>query len=258
MFGVDRLQGSRREDAKLLPAQLCFRDRLGIEGAHLAVDLECLAIPVDARFGLLDPWRVAGALLRLGYCTEDAGTESGKRLDQQLGSERRQLRTQGAAGMRSGDLNRPLQEHGTGVEAFIELHDRHAGARIAGEYGALDRSRAAPARQKRSVNIDAAECRERENLRRHDEPVRHHDEYIRPPAGELRTRHLAFECLRLEKRKVARDGRFLHRTCREAAAASARPIGLRQDPDNLVLTAKSIQSRQRKLRRPSEGDSQLQ
>jgi hypothetical protein len=43
--------------------------------------------------------------------------------------------------------------------------------RVAGEDGALDRRRAAPARQQRSVNIDGAEARQREHRLGQNQPV---------------------------------------------------------------------------------------
>ena len=52
--------------------------------------------------------------------------------------------------------------------------------RIAGEQRALDRRGAAPARQQRGMDVDAAEPRHREHRRRQDQAVGHDHERIQP------------------------------------------------------------------------------
>jgi hypothetical protein len=47
------------------------------------------------------------------------------------------------------------RQHGAGVQAFFHLHDGHAGLRVAGLDGTVDRRSAAPARQQRAVDINA-------------------------------------------------------------------------------------------------------
>ena len=49
------------------------------------------------------------------------------------------------------------------VQPFAHLHDLDAGLAVAGHDGALDRRGAAPARQQRGVDVDAAEPRRLEN-----------------------------------------------------------------------------------------------
>ena len=52
-----------------------------------------------------------------------------------------------------------VSQHRPGIEPCLHLHDRHAGHLVAGEDRALDRRRAAPARQQRGVDVEAAQPR---------------------------------------------------------------------------------------------------
>ena len=86
---------------------------------------------------------------------------------------------------------------------------------VAGHEGALDRCRAAPARQERGMQVEAAERGRIEDRLRQDEPVGHDDrglgrmacETLRPP---LRREELAGVRTGMAKRSAARatgDGR---------------------------------------------------
>ena len=72
---------------------------------------------------------------------------------------------------------RPPKQHRPGIEPGLHLHDGDAGFGIAGQDRALDRRRAAPARQQRGVDVDAAEARHVEHRLRQDQAVGgdHHD-----------------------------------------------------------------------------------
>ena len=63
---------------------------------------------------------------------------------------------QRARGLVFRDRQRLLQQYGPGVETGVHLHDGDAGAGVPGEQRALYGRGAAPARQQRSVNVQAA------------------------------------------------------------------------------------------------------
>ena len=60
------------------------------------------------------------------------------------------------AGVRSACRHGAPQQHGAGIEARIHEHDADAGFGVAGHDGAGDRRGAAPARQQRGVDVQAA------------------------------------------------------------------------------------------------------
>jgi len=111
-----------------------------------------------------------------------------------------------------------FEQHRAGVETLIELHDGYAGFGIAREDGALDRRRAAPAREQRAMDVHAAETRNRQNPAWQDETVGHHYQDIPNPG-----RHVG----------VLLDASAQHagRTGREVLTIGARTMGL---PDSRV------------------------
>jgi len=76
-----------------------------------------------------------------------------------------------AGGLTRADVVNALEEHRAGIEPLVHLHDADAGARVACEKGALDRRRAAPSRQQRRMDVEAATLRDREHLRGKNEAV---------------------------------------------------------------------------------------
>jgi hypothetical protein len=86
------------------------------------------------------------------------------------------------------DLHAPLGVDRPGIEAFIHLHDRNSGLRVAGQQSALNGSRATPTRQQRGVNIDRATGRQIENLRGQHQTVGGDDEHVRPRLAQPRQR----------------------------------------------------------------------
>ena len=103
----------------------------------------------------------------------------------QLGAERGEDRREVAGGVARADRRAKLARHRAGVEAFLHAHEVDAGLGVAGHDRALHRRRAAPARQQRSVNVEAAELRRGEHGRRQDEPIGGDDRDIRREAAEL-------------------------------------------------------------------------
>ena len=70
-----------------------------------------------------------------------------------------------------------------GVEPLLHLHHHHAGLGIARHDRAVDRRGAAPARQQRRVQIEAAERKGLEDRLRQDEPIGDDDRHIRAMAA---------------------------------------------------------------------------
>src|SRR5256885_2380609 len=88
----------RRQDTQRLPVQCRLGHRPGIEGADLALDLQGVAAPVDARLRLFDPGCIRDALggLRAG---REAGGQSIERREERRGAEARERLVERAAGV---------------------------------------------------------------------------------------------------------------------------------------------------------------
>ena len=132
-----------------------------------------------ARFGLVDLVRVADALgsgcgvrrsapgVSAGACTISARAQRGQAVVQRGGA---------VVGARSA---RPRASSiGAGVQAGVHLHDGDAGLRVAGLDGTVDRRRAAPARQQRGVDVQAAPRRQRQHPGRQDQAVGGHHQHV--------------------------------------------------------------------------------
>ncbi len=101
-----------------------------------------------------------------------------------------------------------------GVEADIHLHHHHAALGVARHDGAVDRSGAAPARQQRGVQVEAAERRRIENGLRQDHAIGDDDGRI----GVVRAEFLE-RFRRLQRR------RRQHRNARAARASCSTGVG---------------------------------
>ncbi len=109
-------------------------------------------------------------------------------------------------------------DHRPGVEPCVHLHDGDAGARVAGQQRALDRRGAAPARQLRRVDVDAAVARPRQDRGRQDEPVGGHDQHVDAAPASASARPLRLlSVARLEHRNAVRRRQLLHGRRRELA-----------------------------------------
>jgi hypothetical protein len=71
---------------------------------------------------------------------------------------------QGGGGVVRADVQDFGQQDRALVETFGHAHDLDAGLFVAGHDGALDRRRAAPARQQRAVQVEAAQTRRLQHL----------------------------------------------------------------------------------------------
>ena len=159
------------------------RARKRVEGAQAPLDRRRRLAPVDAASRLGDLGRVghAGLGLRRGR-QRRLRSSARQRLDDELGAERGQARLQDAGGVVGArSATRLAEQHGAGVEAGVHLHDGDAGVVVAGFDRALDRRRAAPARQQRGVDVEAAVARQREQPGRQDQAVGGDDDRRRAP-----------------------------------------------------------------------------
>src|SRR5204863_254750 len=112
--------------------------------------------------------------------------------------------------------------------------------------------------QDRRVNVDAPEPWERQHLSRKDEAVGHNDETFRIPGFKRRPGFLARERLGLDDRQAVGERGTLHGTRLDPAAATARPVGLRQHPDDAMPLEQRLEGGQREFRRAGKGDAQRQ
>jgi len=248
----------RSEDPKLLSVEPGVRDGLRVEGPHLPLDLYGLLRPVDSGLALRDAGCVSRPLLRLRTGCKRAAGEACQRLEQSIRPKRSELPPERPSCMAGQNLQAPLQEHWAGIEPCVQLHDGHTGPAVPSQYGAFDWGGTAPARQKRGVNVQAAQPGEREHLGRHDEPVRDDDQNIGMPALEHAASCRVLESLRLCERKAGGRCGLLYRACRETPATAARPVRLGEDTHDLVAAAQRSERRQRELGRAREGDAQRQ
>jgi hypothetical protein len=122
--------------------------------------------------------RVADAFGRLGLRAQAATGGQLQRLDDQAPAQRGQAVVQAGRGVGLGDGQALFQQHVAGVQARIHLHDGDAGLGVAGLDGAVDGRRAAPARQQRGVDVEAAQARRVEHPLRQDQAVGGHHHHV--------------------------------------------------------------------------------
>ena len=156
------------------------------------MDLGRRQAPVDARLRLVDLPGVGHALVRLRRQGQRAGFEplpaprpsAARRAASADRAARRPSRTAPMA-------TRSVSADRSGVEAFIHLHDHHAGLLVARHDRPLDRRGAAPARQERGVAVVGAEPRAVEDrlsaaAARRRRPRRHRPAAPRTPPARPR------------------------------------------------------------------------
>jgi hypothetical protein len=167
---LDRF-GSQKLDPLARPFQ--FRMRAGRR--RQAVDLISNRVrvgrPVDRRLALFDLARVDDAIGGLGVETQLSAREFVPAFRQQARAMRGQRADQIAGRVFGADPNARLAGHRTRVETFLHLHQADAGFGIARHDRALDRRGAAPTRQQRPVQVDAAEPRRGENREGQDQAI---------------------------------------------------------------------------------------
>ena len=121
---------------------------------------------VEPPLGRVDLVGVGDALLRLLRQLQRAGLGPVERLDQQLAAERREPRRQRAGACRPGRIgSAPRERHRARVEALRRCWKIVTPvSRVARHQRALDRRRAAPARQQRRVHVQHQVARQQRLL----------------------------------------------------------------------------------------------
>ncbi len=230
-----RYTGRRRDNAGM-PDLEChvsepgLRARYRIESAHLAFDFHCRLAPVDIGIALGYAWRVSGVL---GILRARHGVR-GQRLEQQFRAEHGQLVVQRAGRVLPRDRERILKQHRPGIEALVHLHDGDAGFDISREQRALDRRGATPAREQRSVHVDATARRQREQRGRQHQPISGHHQRFRTGRCDGALRIWILERGWLQQGEAAREREPFHRRMLGLQAATGRPVRLGQDERDFV------------------------
>ena len=109
------------------------------------------------------------------------------------------------------DTHPVLSQDRAGIETFIHLHDGHTSFVISGHNGPLDRRRAAPSRQQRHVNIDAAQTWGLQNFFGKDQTVGHHNNQIRIKFSKVRYGVWRFKVIRRQNRNAPLFGESMDR-----------------------------------------------
>src|SRR5690606_5944007 len=95
-----------------------------------------------------------------------------------------------------------------------------------------------------------------EHLRSQDMPVRHDDGDVRLERPDLRQKLIPTGAVGLKERHPLIDGELLDRGMGRASAPTRRPVGLGDDPDDLMpFFAEAAQRRNGEVGRPPEEDS---
>ena len=144
------------------------------------------------------------------------------------------------------DRNAALRQYRTSVETRFHPHDRYAGLAVAREERALDRRRAAPARQQRRMNIQGPLRCDIKERRRQEHAVS--GDYHSVGAGSAHAcRHLGgLQRFRLENFQTVPLGEALDRAGRNLLPAAGGAIWLGEHQHDVM--AGPVQGRERLLR----------
>jgi hypothetical protein len=196
---------------------------------------------------------------------ERAGGGGGQRAHDQAGAERGQAVVQAGSGVVGQDGLALDQQHVAGIEAGVHLHDRDAGLGVAGLDRAMDRRGAAPARQQRAVDVQAAQARQVQHPLRQDQAVGGDHQHVGPrgvqrgAAGFGLVRELAVQpqAARLGHRRAELEGQLLDRRRRQLHAPAGGTVGLGQHQRHDVARRMDRRQRDRReLRRAGKRDAQ--
>jgi hypothetical protein len=240
------------------PASAHHRTGEGIEGADLARQDRRRLVPVEPGLGLVDLFGIGDAVA--GLCHGDKLIEARQCFDHQFSAQRRKAVVQAAGAVLRVDGDGAGQQHGTGIETGFHAHDGDAGLRVSSLDGAMDRRRAAPARQQRGVDVDAAAARQVEHGLRQDEAVSGHHHELGAACGAGGADRLMccriLQALGLGHRDTVRQRHLLHGGGLQRHAAAGGTVGLGQHQYHLVTGGKNrFECARRKLWRT--GKNQL-
>ena len=152
--------------------------RPGSETAHAIVDFHCGAVPVDAAVVSFEHGGESGLGMVLRAGSDFSRGEAAQSVCHQgrasFGETSGKLRR----GFYCADFELTLQEGIAGVHAGVNAHGGEAGSRFAIDDGPVDGSGAAVFWKQRSVEIDPAEFRNREQASRNDLAVSDDDDEV--------------------------------------------------------------------------------
>ena len=220
--------------------------------AYVVDDALCRPRPFDREIFFADRRRDAGdAALR----TMRKGTlrRHIERPSEHFGAQRGEAVVQFAVGFVGQDRNALLKDDLAGVHARVHQHEADAGFAFALAQRRLNRRRTSILRQQRWVDVERTETRNRKQRRRQNASVRREREEI-----DL-TRNLVGQLLQTQRLVDAQpevERRFFDRRRRPLVTASARAIGLRDDPGNVRSFRGDAQTRYRKSARSEEDRAQ--
>ena len=161
-----------------------------------------------------------------------------------------------ACGLLLTDLGLIGEQHIAGVQTFRHLHGGNACHFIARDDRPLDRSGAAPARQQRTVHVDAAVRRDIEYRLGQQLAVCHYDDNLGCQLAQTRLLVLIFEGIRLENRNIMLECERFHRRCSENLLAALRLIRLGvHGADVMSGIDERLQTRHGEVRRAHEYDT---
>ena len=200
-------------------------DRPGVERPDHAFDLGRGARPVDRRLRLREPGGEGGAGLVLRPGLHRAGLQGVQGIDERRRAELGEAAGQGAGGVPGGDGAGPRCEDRSGVEARVHPHDRDPGLPVAGEDRMMHRGRAAPAREDRCVDVDAAEPGDGEDRSRQQKAVGRDDQRVEAERGQRARRLGGAHRAGLEDLDAGAGGTPLDGAFRDAATAPRARVG---------------------------------
>ena len=141
-------------------------------------------------------------------------------------------------------------------QTLRHLHGGNACHFIARDDRPLNRSGAAPARQQRTVHVDAAVRRNVKHRLGQQLAVCHYDDNLGCQLAQTRLLVLIFEGIRLENRNIMLECERFHRRCRENLLAALRLIRLRvHRADIMSGVDERLQARHGEVRRAHEYDT---
>ena len=120
---------------------------------------------------LLSLCALGDAVCRLGRRLAGLREDVRQGAQQGVATEHHQAVMQAGGGVAIGDGQARFRPDCAGVEACVHLHDADTGLMVARFYRALDGGSAAPTRQERGVDVEAAEARVGEKPRRQEQAV---------------------------------------------------------------------------------------
>ena len=198
----------------------------GVEGADQSFDVGGAAAPVDVAFFLGQLVGVVGVGIVLGLTGQLPLCQPGQCVHDGFAAHVGKSVVQAAAGVVGVYRSAHFQQHGTGVQAFIHLHDGNTGFGIAGGNGPLDRSGTAPARQQGGVDVQATVGRDLQHGFGQDQAIGGDDHHIRLQCRQLLLGLFGLQADRLEHGNAGIQRHLFDRAGHEFAATASRAVGL--------------------------------